>query len=164
SPAAPPSKGPILKLRPFQIASRYEGREFVWRKSDLEWETDFYNLFFTAPRQTVTDESRAWLAASGLFEHVLDFSSHVDATHVLEGHIVHLYGDARGKGAKAVIEVQFFLVDDRATPSVVAFGKAYAEAVGIKEDSPEELVKGWNEGLGRILGALETDLREAVGR
>ena len=150
--------------RPFQVASRYEGREFVWRKTDLEWETDFYNLFFTAPRQTVTDEARSWLAASGLFEHVLDFSSHVDATHVLEGHIVHLYGDARGDDAKAVIEVQFFLVDDRPTPSAVAFGKSYAEEVAIPKDSPEELVKGWNEGLGRILGKLEEDLRGIVGR
>lgn len=161
--AAPAAGTFALKVRPFQISSRCEGSELSWRIGDNEWETDFYNLLFVPPRTAITEASRAWLGRSGLFQHVLDFTSHVDATHVLEGNVVQLHGDDRGD-PKAVVEIQFFLIDDRATPSAVAFSRTYTETVTLKDASAEALVQGWNAALGTVLGKLETDLQAALSR
>lgn len=153
-------KGLVLAVRPFTIANRFEKSEFVYRKSETEWETDYYNAFFVEPKNMLADSTRTWLSRSGLYEHVGSLSSSVPPTHVLEGHAAQLWVDTRGDAAKAVIEVQFLLADDRESPARILFTRSYAETIAMPEDTPEDAVKAWGEGLSKILGALEAHLVE----
>jgi cholesterol transport system auxiliary component len=160
--AVTPGKGLVLAVKGFSVANRYEKSEFVYRKSETEWETDYYNAFFVGPKEMLMDASRTWLSRSGLFQHVGGLSGAVPPTHVLEGHISQLWIDARTSPPKAVVEIQFLLADDRESPSRILFTKSYAETIGLTKDTPEEAVKAWGEGLGKILTALESDLAGAV--
>jgi len=161
--AAAPAQGAILHVKLFTIASRYAGTEFVYRRSDIEWESDFYHAFFVAPREALTDESRAWITGSGIVSAVVDGSSAIPPTHLVEGHIAALYADVRTPGAlKAVIELEVMLVDDRRVPPAALMSRRYSQAVAMREDTPEALVAGWNARLSAILRALEADLREAL--
>jgi len=109
----------------------------------------------------LTDEVRKWMEMTGAFEHVLDFSSHLDATHVLEASVAALYGDAANPAArKAVIEIQFFLIDDRVAPPTVAFRKNYRREIALKDAKADALVSGWADGLTQILAEFEGDLRQ----
>ena len=152
-------KGLVLAVRPFSIANRFEKSEFVYRKSDTEWETDYYNAFFIEPKAMLADSTRSWLSRSGLFQHVGALSSSVPPTHVLEGHVAQLWVDARTSPPSAQIEVQFLLVDDREAPSHIVLTRTYAETVVLKRDTPEEAVKAWSEGLEKVLAALEADVK-----
>jgi cholesterol transport system auxiliary component len=154
-------EGTALKVRRFRVSPRYEGVELVTRKSDLQYESDFYNAFFVPPASMLAEEVREWMERSGPFEHVLDFSSHVDATHVLEASVASLYADAVDPAApKAVIEIQFFVIDDRQVPPAIAFRKDYRKEAALKEATADAVVRGWSAGLAQILAEFEGDLRE----
>jgi hypothetical protein len=151
----------ILKVRRFRASAKFDGTEFVMRRAENGYESDFYHVFFDSPAALAAEESKRWLAASGLFAHVVDFSSHVDGTHVLEGNVSAIYADRRG-APKGVLELQLHLIDDRATPPSLVFSKTYSKSVDAKDESPESLVEAWNRGLGEILAEAEGDLAGVV--
>jgi cholesterol transport system auxiliary component len=156
-----PAAGTVLKVRRFRVSARYDHNEFVYRKSAQEYETDFHHVWFVAPAQMLTEEARRWLGEARVFEHVVDFSSHLDATHVLEGSVTALYADyAEATEPKAVMEVQFFLLDDVSSPPVVVFQGDYRREVKLVAAEPARLVTCWNSALTQILIALEDDLRK----
>ncbi len=152
-------KGRILAVRPFSISNRFEKSEFVYRKSETEWETDYYNAFFVEPKNMLGDATRTWLSRSGQFEHVGSLSSTIPPTHVLEGHVAQLWVDLRGESPKAVIEMEFLLADDRETPARILFSRSFAETIAMKEDTPQGAIAAWGEGLAKILAGLESELR-----
>jgi uncharacterized lipoprotein YmbA len=157
-----PAAGTVLKVRPLQVGARFAVTELVFRTGDNEYESDFYNAWFVPPRDNLTEETRSWVQQAGVFGEVVDVSSLAQATHVLEGRVTRLHGDERGEGARAVIEIRFFLLDDRANPPGIVMSKTYLEETPVAGSEAVVLVEGWNAGLAKILGALEADLRGAV--
>ncbi|MEK7469961.1 MAG: hypothetical protein AAB074_21545 [Planctomycetota bacterium] len=156
-------KGAILAVKPFTINSRYEGAEFVYRKSETTWESDYYEAFFVPPREMITDASRSWIARAGIFGSVTGMSSSVPSTHILEGHVAQLWIDSRAMPLKAVVEVQVMVADESQSPAKIVLTKSYGESVTMKEDTPEEAVQAWDAGLRAVLERLEADLRGMVG-
>jgi uncharacterized lipoprotein YmbA len=153
--------GPVLRIRKLRISPRFEGKGFLYRKGDLSYESDFYNEFLVPPNSVLTEELRQWLASSGLFRHVIDSGSQLEATHVFEGTVAALYGDYRNLTLpKAILGIELFLVKDVAARSEIIFRKEYRGEVPIEGSSPEALINGWNEALQRILTSLERDLRQ----
>jgi cholesterol transport system auxiliary component len=160
--ASSPRHDAVLSVRRFRVSPRYEGKNFVYRDGDLSYQSDFYNEFLISPGSLLTEEIRQWLVSSDLFQHVVDSSSHMEATYFLEGNVSALYGDYRDAAAPtAVLEVQFFLINDVSARSEVVFQKEYREAVSLNGASAKALVNGWNTALRQILAALEADLRAA---
>lgn len=154
-------EGVVLRVRKFHVSPRYRGKGFVYRKGDLSYESDFYNRFFILPSSLITEEVSQWLASSGLFQNVVSTTSQLETTHVLEGVVNALYGDySRQSPARAVLEIQFFLIKDVSARSEIVFQKKYRKEVVIEESSPESLVKGWNKALRQILTDLEENLRQ----
>ena len=154
-----PAQGAVLEVRRFKVGRRYQGNEFVYRMKGTNYQSDFYNQFFAAPYSMLAEESRRWLADAAIFEHVVPSTSVVDPTHLLEATVNAVYGDYREKEKpKAVMEIQFFLVDDRTNPPTIVFRKDYRLAQDLKDDSAEALVLGWNQTLRKILRDLESDL------
>jgi uncharacterized lipoprotein YmbA len=149
----------VLRVRNLQIAPPFEARGFVYRTSDLGYQTDFYHEFLVAPRALITEQTRQWLGASGLFRFALDPTSKADATHSLEGSVSALYGDYRdGALPKAALAVEFFLVNDQPASPEIVFHKSYRQEVALENRAPETLAKGWGKALEQILSALEQDL------
>jgi uncharacterized lipoprotein YmbA len=155
----------VLRVRNLQIAAPFEGKGFVYRNSGLGYQTDFYQEFLVAPRALITEQTRLWLGTSGLFRFVLDPASKADAAYSLEGNVSALYGDYRdGASPKAVLAVEFFLVNDQPASPEIVFHKRYRQEVSLENRAPETLAKGWGKALEQILGVLEHDLTSALPR
>jgi len=153
----------VLRVRNFQVAAPFEGKGFVYRNSDLGYQADFYHEFLVAPRALIAEQTRQWLSASGLFRFVLDPASKAEATHNLEGNVSALYGDYRGAASpKAVLAVEFFLVNDQPASPEITFHKSYRQEVPLDNRAPETLAQGWGKALEQILTALEADLAKAL--
>jgi cholesterol transport system auxiliary component len=151
----------VLKIQRFRVSPQFEGKGFVYRKSNLNYTSDFYNEFFISPASMIAEEVGKWLSGSGLFKYVISFSSPVEPTLELEGVISALYGDYRyTKVPNAVLEMQFFLVRNVSSRPVIVFGETYHEETLIKGNSPDALVAGWNLALEHILTKFETNLKD----
>jgi len=155
-----PTIGSVLRVQRFVAAPQFEGRELVYRTGDLQFESDFYHEWFVSPSAVVTQQTHNWLAASGLFQSVLDSNSGLDESLAMEGYISALYGDYRVKTApKAIMELRVRLIGEGQGRSKILFQQEYRQAITVADESPEALVKGWNDELQSILAALEDDLR-----
>jgi len=163
--AAPPARDKsVLKVRPLQISPAYQGKEMVYRLDETQYEQDYYNSFFVQPALNLTQQTNQWIGRSGLFGNVVDSTSQVQDTHLLEGVVNILYGDFRDRSSpKAVLEAQFFLLKNVKENYVVAFSKSYRKEVpfpsGFRDASG--LAEAYNKALTEMLGELEADLRAA---
>jgi cholesterol transport system auxiliary component len=158
SPQNPADSG-ILQMASARVSPRYADRNFVYRRSDTRFESDFYNQFLISPAALVTEELRRELSQAGLFKFVVGSANPLAPTHTMETMVNTLYGDFRDlKAPKAVIEMEFFLTQE-ASPSGIVFHKLYQRIVPVQERNPEALVRGWNQGLESISGSLVSDLK-----
>jgi len=156
-----------LDLNRFSISPGSEGREFIYRTTDLEYKTDFYNQFFRPPDTIMTETVREWLNDTGLFVDVLNPASMAIANYTIEGNIVELYGDYRNlNAASAVLSIQFFLLKTSADfdePQIL-ISKTYSAEKPIGTASPQNLMNGWNLALEQILNEFLTDLSYQVSQ
>ena len=154
-------QGTIVNVNRFTISPSSQGREFIYRMTDLQYTTDFYNQFFRPPDNIITEGVRQWLNQSGLFEELLSPVSQAAPKYTIEGNVIELYGDYRDESAaKAVIKIQLFLLqnsDDGTAPTILS-GKTYSSEQSIGAASPNALMNGWNLALEEILGEFLTDL------
>jgi cholesterol transport system auxiliary component len=150
----------VLKIRRFHVASQFEGKGFVYRRSDLTYESDFYNEFLISPGVMIAEEVNKWLTESGIFQRVISSSSLIEPTFYLEGVVSALYGDYRSNHSpEAVLEVQFFLVRNISARPVAVFAKTYRQKTVLKEKSPASLAEGWSRSLEHILSQFEVDVK-----
>lgn len=162
NPSNPPGNG-VLQIANIRVSPRYEDKGFIYRTSGSGYESDFYNQFLVSPAALLGEELRKGLAQSQIFRHVINASSQLEPTHVLEGVVDALYGDFRDPGApKAVLEMEFFLRKESASKADIVAARRYAKSVAVNGRSPEALVKGWNEALDAILSSLVADLRSSA--
>ena len=160
--AAALTAGAILKIRKFRISPPFEGVELVYRTGEARYETDFYNEWFASPSAMLTQQLVSWLTNAGLFRHVVDSSSSLEADYILEGTVKALCADLRENGSpKAVLNLQIVLIKDRPTQERIVFRRQYQDVVDVGNSSPDALVNGWNRGLQHSLLTLEEDLRSA---
>ncbi|MGH7853437.1 MAG: ABC-type transport auxiliary lipoprotein family protein [Candidatus Binatia bacterium] len=151
--------GQILSLSNLHISPRYADRGFIYRTSETEYESDFYNQFLSAPAVMITEETRRALAASAKFKFVVGPASSLTANYVLEGSINALYGDFRKPSAPAaVLEIEFFLHNENPGNPGIVLQKRYMKAVPLNERSPEALVRGWSEALEAITAMFVADV------
>ena len=157
--AAPTDAEAILLIRRFRTAPPYESKEFVYRTGELQYESDFYNVFFSPPAELLADQTRQWLQASRLVRLIVGTGAQTEATHSLEGRVYALYGDyRRPEDPRAVLGIQFFVSRLTDTPEIV-FHKDYRQEVPVTSRTPEALAAAWNRALQQILTELEADLR-----
>lgn len=156
-----PDTGKVLTVRRFRVSPKYEGKGLVYRLGELSYESDFYNEFFVSPVSMFTEEIRKRLEESGLFKHVVDPSSLLDSTFILEGAVTALYGDYRVKTApKAVMEIQFFLFHETDSNPQIIFKSQYHKEEPLNGNTPDALVKSWSTALNQILTEFENDLKK----
>ncbi|GFK95012.1 hypothetical protein NNJEOMEG_02860 [Fundidesulfovibrio magnetotacticus] len=162
--AAPARDKSVLKVRPLQVSPAYQGKEMVYRLDEVSFEADYYHAFFVQPALNLTQQTEQWMGRAGLFGNVVDSTSQVQDTHLLEGMVNALYGDFRDRAApKAVLEIQFFLLKNQNERYQVAFSKSYRKEVPIPANFKDAsgLAEGYNQALAQVLGELEVDLKGA---
>ena len=152
-------EGMILQIPTVRMAHLYEGKGFVYRKSDRTFESDFYNEFFASPEELFTEEIRKWFSGTGLSFRVVDASGRYDATHTLDARVNALYGDySEKKSHRAILTMEFVLYRNGPSGKDAVFRKQYSSAVPFDDATADALIIGWNAALGDILFDLEGDL------
>lgn len=156
APAVSPSFG-ALKVRRLSVSPMHSGREMVYRTSENGYSSDFYNGFFVAPADMLSQGLRRWLGESGLFAHVVAPSSLVAGELVLEGNLVALYGDYSG-APEAVATMEFLLLDESRPEVEIVFSSVYSRRVSMSAASPDRLAEGLQRAVAEVYAALEKDL------
>lgn len=156
----PPVKdGPVVQVQLFRASPGFSSSEFVYRTGESIFESDSYNAFFTLPSDQIRALTSQWIQDSGRARAVLDRSSRLRPTNVIEGNLVMLYGDfVDEENPRAVIEIDFLLMDIRPIEPRIIFNNTYRESIPIPASTAEALVIGWNEGLRKILTRFEQDI------
>ncbi|NDV17914.1 hypothetical protein GO013_00585 [Pseudodesulfovibrio sp. JC047] len=151
----------VLKVRRLSISQLYNTRELIYRGQNGRIESDFYNTFFIPPADMLTSELRAWIRGSALFSHIIEPGSMVVPDLTLEGVVNALYGDYSLDTPAAVVEMQFFMVDETSANNDIIFSKTYSERIPMAESSATALVQAMTTGVHTIYTNLETDLISA---
>ncbi|GAB6039004.1 hypothetical protein JCM15519_35630 [Fundidesulfovibrio butyratiphilus] len=152
----------VLKVRPFKVSPDFQGKDMVYRLSDARFESDYYNAFFVAPAPALAKQTELWLSRSGLFGHVVDSTSQLSDTYVLEALVNAVYGDFRDTAhPKAVLEIQFFLLKNTGDTYQVAFSGTYTQSVPFSANMSDasRLAEAYNTALTQTLNRFEADLR-----
>lgn len=151
----------VLMVRRLSVSDLYNTRELVYRSPEERIDSDFYNLFFVSPSNMLTTELRRWLRESGQFEHIIEPGSIAVPDLTLEGTVNALYGDYTSDRPAAVVEIQFFAVDESTAENDIVFSGSYAERVPLADSSPQALVKAMTQGVEAVFTSLESDLAAA---
>ena len=155
--AAAPKSG-VLNVRRLSVSDLYNTRELVYQGPEGRIDSDFYNMFFINPANMLTAELRRWLRESGLFPHIIEPGSMVVPGLTLEGVVNSLYGDYSGEQPQAVVEMQFFLVDESTADNDIVFSADYSQRIPLSAHDAPALVQALTTGVEAIFTALETDL------
>ncbi len=149
----------ILQVKRFTIDSAFESKGLVYRKSEFEYETDFYNEFIILPADIVTEKTRNWLTASGAFKNVLVPGSYIEPTHTLTANITAFYCDFRNPSAPAAtMEMRFFLITKEASEESIVFFKTYNAAMPLVSNDTQSIVEALDRCLKDILTKLDNDI------
>ena len=151
-----------LRVGVVSVAAPFRGKAFVFRETDLRYESDFYDEFFTAPSIMFSDATAKALAASNVFSRVVPFGAvSDDGDYVLDGFVSELYADTRDAAAPAaVITVTYYLT--RANfGSAVMWSREYRQRAKVSGEGPDAVARGWNAALTAILADLARDLAAA---
>ncbi|MHC1701705.1 MAG: ABC-type transport auxiliary lipoprotein family protein [Humidesulfovibrio sp.] len=151
-----------LLVRRMQVSPRVAGRELVYRTGESAWTADYYNLFFVAPADMLTQDLRAWLGSAGLFANVVDPSSLVQPGYILEGNVSALNGDFAARPAQAVVEMQFLLLKVSGGERSVVLTRDIRKSAPLAANTPAELVRALRQAVSEVNTELESVLRQAV--
>ena len=153
----------ILEVRRFTIDSIFANKGFVYRKSEHQYESDFYNQFLISPAVMVSEKTRHWLSRSGGCERVLVPGSRLEPTHTLEANITALYADLRATSSlRAVMELRAFLIANNNTGESVILGERYQASCPLLSNTPDAFVEALDKCLSEILTNLEKDIRKKL--
>ena len=156
--------GATLEVRRLTIDAAFAAKSLVYRLREFEYEADYYREFLVPPAVLITEQTREWLSASGLFAEVVPPGSRIHPTYTLEGNVTALYGDFRTESASAaVLEIRYFLLKNGDPKETILFAETYRVREPLPAKSPEALVRAFNKALAGTLDRLETDLQQALG-
>jgi ABC-type uncharacterized transport system auxiliary subunit len=158
---APADNEMVLRVDRFSAMSPYKYKDLVYRKSDLEFETDYYHQFLIPPEDMVMRDAFDWFSRAGLFGDVIRWDSSSGASHSMKGFIISLYGDFSDESSfAAVIEIEVTLVDLRDDKPKIVLEKTYRSRTGFESRDALNLVQGYGKCMEDIFKKLEGDIAE----
>jgi ABC-type uncharacterized transport system auxiliary subunit len=151
-----------LRVRRIIAVPPFGGTAFVYRTGPNKLQTDYYDAFAAAPADLISAQLVMWLRGTQQFAAVMD--SNAGAVHqwALEGRLQELAIDTSdGKQARAVITLQFVLLDDRDPAPRPLLQRVYTEIVPLKGNDAAAAAEGWSAGCRSIFARLSADLAGA---
>jgi len=161
---AAPLTSATLLVRRLHMSPRVAGRELVYRTAPSAWMADYYNVFFVAPADMLTQDLREWLTGAGLCANVVDPGSLLAADFILEGNVTSLHGDFAAKPSQAVVEMQFLLLKTTGDERQVLLTREYRKTAPLTANTPQEVVRAEREAVAAVYADLEADLRAVLPR
>jgi ABC-type uncharacterized transport system auxiliary subunit len=154
----PAALHPALLVAAVESDPPFDRRELQYRSTETQWKRDYYNRFMASPGEMVTEETRRWLREAGVFGSVVGAEAPIEPDYVLRGKLHEVYGDYRGGGRTAVLDVEFSLVAPAGARGRLLMSRDYAVRVPLAGLSPKDLVAGLDSALVDILTSLTADL------
>lgn len=161
--AAAPVVPALARVNLIGVAVPFAATNLIYRRDDLRYEADFYDEYFVAPRDLLTERVRAWIGASGVFRGVALGGSPLSAVYELNGFVSEFYGDLRpGRAPEAVVAAEFVLSDVSVSPARLVWHQAYSRRVPLVGSGPAQVAQGLDTALTGVLGDLCAGLRAGL--
>jgi cholesterol transport system auxiliary component len=158
-PAAAKAHPATLRVGTINVAAAYRGRGFVFRESELRYQSDFYAEFVVAPAAMVGELTARGLDGARVFERVVPPGAPPDGDFVLDGFVGALYGDVRDPGKPAAeLAVTYYLSRADTGSATPFWSKEYRRRVAVTGPAPEGYAAALSSGFGEILAELAKDL------
>lgn len=152
-----------VRINAFSATPQAADRSMAYRTGEMTYESDFYNQLVAAPAEMIRDQASAWLKGSPLLKFVFKSGQAAGPCYVLDGTLRDLYGDYRDPNApRAVLRLELTVSESGDDSSGAVLQKIYSQEVSMDRVSPQELARGWNQGLSRIFADFENDLKSLV--
>ncbi len=148
------------RIERVRVAQLFEGRSFVYKTDADTAQQDFYNQFFAAPGSLIREETKNWLTASGIFSRLLPATVAVRADWLIEGRVSNLYVDLSHETPRAIMEIQWAMLDGGSRELEVVFDRTYGASRELPDRSARAAAEAWRQILFQILTSFEADLRE----
>lgn len=156
-PAVSATQAGSLRIGSVTVGAAFRSRQFVYRESDLRYETDYYNEFLVAPAANIGEATARALSAAKVFTTVVPSGTALEPDWVLDVFVGSLYGDGRtADKPAAVLAITYFL--RKGEGAVPIWSKTYEKRVPFTSGSAAAYVAAQNAALGEILAELARDL------
>ena len=152
----------VVRMMPASIVPQFSNYAFIYRVSSVQYLTDPYRQFLTAPDTEITAYLNNRLAPS-LNAALISNDNLAPANFILQGHITELYADYQNKSTpEAVMSIQFILYqcDNGVTKQVGTI--TLSEKTNIKPNDPASLLEGYQHDLDKIAGKLSTFINHTL--
>lgn len=152
-----------LEVRRFSVNTAFATRSLVYRLSEYQYEPDYYRQYLIAPGAMITEETRHWLATSGLFKQIVPPGSQITPSYTLQAIVTALYGDFTDKAAPvAVLRIRFFLAQQKGGDEVIVFSQSYRTAMPISATTGQAFIDALSKDMVEVLTHLEADLEKTL--
>jgi len=158
APAAKPQPG-TLRVGTVGVAAPFRGRAFIWRESELKYESDFYTEFLVAPSPMIGEATARALEGARVFARVIPPGAPPDGDWVLDGFVSSLYGDRRDAAKPAAeLAVTWYLSRADALTPTPFWSKEYRRRVPATAVTADAHAAALSAALGDIVAELARDL------
>jgi cholesterol transport system auxiliary component len=160
APLAAARSDETLDVRRFTVSTAFATRSMIYRLSEYQYEPDYYRQWMIAPAAMLTEQTRHWLANSGLFKQVVPSGSQIVPSYSLQAIVTAMYGDFTDKAAPtAVLRIRFFLAQRKGGEEAIIFSQPYRTATPMSDNTGPAFVGAMSKNLVEILTRLEADLQ-----
>ena len=158
-PAAAKTQQATVHVRNVGLAAPFRGRNFVYRETDLRYESDFYTEFLVAPAAMLADGTARALERARVFARVVPPGSPPEGDYLLDGFFDAFYVDLRdaGKPAAEAVATYFLSRGDPATP-VPFWSKQYRQRAPVSGSGADAYAAALSAAFAAIATELAADL------
>jgi ABC-type uncharacterized transport system auxiliary subunit len=158
-PAATKTLPSTLHVRAVSLAAPFRGRNFVYRESDLRYESDFYTEFLVAPSAMLADGTARALDRARVFARIVPPGSPPEGDYLLDGFFDAFYVDLRETGKPSAEAVAtYFLSRGDPAAAVPFWSKQYRQRAPVTGSGGDAYAAALSAAFGAIATELAADL------
>ncbi|HLW13674.1 MAG TPA: ABC-type transport auxiliary lipoprotein family protein [Casimicrobiaceae bacterium] len=165
-PPAPPavahSQPGALRVGAINVAAPFRSKTFVYRVSDLRFDTDYYVEFLVPPATMLTEQTTRALDHAKPFARIAGPGAAADAEWVLDGFATALYADTREASQPAAeLDITYYLTPTAGSQETPVWTREYRQHVPMRDATPVAYAEALNKAFGEIVAELARDLAAA---
>lgn len=145
-----------LRLRRIKISPLFSDKNLIYRRSDNNFESDFYNEFLVNPSSVLHEEIKKALENSNSFAIVVDETSRADANLIGEMTVDSLYADLREKPL-SVVSITFTLFNEE---NRILYRTFKEQKISLKNSDASEIVSGYGTAFQKILNSILKEIQK----
>jgi cholesterol transport system auxiliary component len=148
-----------LRVGNVNVAAPFRGKPFVYRLSDLRFETDFYVEFLVPPASMLTEQTARALDRAKPFARISGPGATADAEWVLDGFVSALYADAREAGKPAAeLAITYYLTSAGGSEQTPIWSHEYRQHVPMRDNTATAYAEALNKAFADVVAELARDL------